>query len=368
MVIHVYHCISKSFIKSSTPAINTALINIHRWSITVRLFVFRRLESGGNLTLTLETDGCARDDDRRVNSLEHVQVSIKLNLTYRGDCQILLQSPHGTRSEMLSPRPADNSTDGIDFTLTTVQMWGEDPRGTWTLVVRDHGRDSGRVNEGLMESWGLILHGHHARNYSKPKRVQKKAYIPDRAEVDLIMSREREQSLTVSVRQFDDGTGEKQGSLHVGTKPDTKVDIGVDLSPKEIKTLSDLLDAFQEKKGKETKNHLKRMLESVLNKKAAEEKGNQKETPLERVAKENPILLADISKRIDTLLENLKDASEPKAGNIKPKKKKSDNIEQSDLKRLVLPVEVHKKSQPAEHRDSLREAIDRVQQLIKDWE
>ncbi|XP_064596448.1 neuroendocrine convertase 2-like [Liolophura sinensis] len=321
----------------------------------------------GNLTLTLETDACTGEDDQYVNSLEHVQVTVKLNLTYRGDCQIFLQSPQGTRSEMLSPRPADNSTEGIEFIFTTVQMWGEDPRGTWTLMVRDRGGNSGRVNEGLMEHWGLILHGHDDQNYSQRRRVQKKSYIPDKTEVDLIMSREREQSLTVSVRQFDDGTVEKHGALHMDTKPDTKLDTDVSLSPEEIKTLSDLLDAFQKKKGKTTKNHLKRMLESVLNKKAVEEKEDRKKSPLECISKEYPNLLADISKRIDSLLQNIRDSFNSKGTNLKLKKK-SDNTEESDLKRLVLPMKVRKKSQPVEHKDSLREAMDRIQQLIKDWE
>ncbi len=52
--------------------------------------------SDKSLFLTLETTSCA-GTDTEVNYLEHVQAVITLNATRRGDVQLFLRSPMGTR-------------------------------------------------------------------------------------------------------------------------------------------------------------------------------------------------------------------------------------------------------------------------------
>ena len=75
---------------------------------------------------------------------------------------MVLVSPAGTRSNILSHRRLDNSSDGVDFTFMTVHHWGEDPAGTWTLEVKDHPRDgsaSSHRRRGHLRSWSLVLYG-----------------------------------------------------------------------------------------------------------------------------------------------------------------------------------------------------------------
>jgi len=90
---------------------------------------------------------------------------------HRGDVSLVLQSPSGTRSNILSHRRLDNSTDGISFTFMTVHHWGEDPAGVWTLEVEDRsqggspssdgdvGAASSRHQRGRLVRWSLIFYG-----------------------------------------------------------------------------------------------------------------------------------------------------------------------------------------------------------------
>lgn len=74
----------------------------------------------------------------------------------------MLTSPAGTKSNILSFRPLDNSSDGVQFTFMTVHHWGEDPAGTWTLEVEDwpkNGTASYSRRRGRVTSWSLVLYG-----------------------------------------------------------------------------------------------------------------------------------------------------------------------------------------------------------------
>lgn len=94
-----------------------------------------------------------------------LQVHIKLQHERRGDLRIVLTSPAGTQSQILSRRPLDGSADGIDFTFMTVHDWGEDPRGVWTLTLDDGNNGSSaataedRRRRGRLVSWSLTLYG-----------------------------------------------------------------------------------------------------------------------------------------------------------------------------------------------------------------
>jgi len=56
----------------------------------------RRIPSRGTLVLKLDTKAC-QGTDTEVNYLEHVQAVVTLNSTRRGDTNIYLTSPMGTR-------------------------------------------------------------------------------------------------------------------------------------------------------------------------------------------------------------------------------------------------------------------------------
>nr|CAG4634667.1 EOG090X02T5 [Alona affinis] len=109
----------------------------------------RPIPTNGSIILTLDTRSC-QGSETEVNYLEHVQAVISLNSSRRGDVEMFLTSPMGTRSMILSRRPNDD--DGRDgFTkwpFMTTHTWGEDPRGRWTLEV-------GMERHPLGETWFL---------------------------------------------------------------------------------------------------------------------------------------------------------------------------------------------------------------------
>ncbi|XP_050531302.1 neuroendocrine convertase 2 [Daktulosphaira vitifoliae] len=146
----------------------------------------------GSLTLKLNTDAC-RGTDTHVKYLEHVQAVITLNSTRRGDVELFLTSPMGTRSMILSRRPNDDDRrDGFTkWPFMTTHTWGEYPAGEWTLEVKFntpkepsveendettnipeaitvspmHAQTSTSItnreplNVGFLKEWTLMLHG-----------------------------------------------------------------------------------------------------------------------------------------------------------------------------------------------------------------
>lgn len=120
----------------------------------------RAIPSNGSIIFTIDTRSC-QGSETEVNYLEHVQAVISLNTTRRGDVEMFLTSPMGTRSMILSRRPNDD--DGRDgFTkwpFMTTHTWGEDPRGRWTLEVRFNTPNANVKQSGWLREWTLMLHG-----------------------------------------------------------------------------------------------------------------------------------------------------------------------------------------------------------------
>ena len=56
----------------------------------------RELTHKQSAVVTISTEGCA-GNDTQVNYLEHVQAVVSLNATRRGDLELYLTSPMGTR-------------------------------------------------------------------------------------------------------------------------------------------------------------------------------------------------------------------------------------------------------------------------------
>lgn len=105
----------------------------------------------------MHSNGCSGTASE-IRYLEHVQLLISLDYTRRGDLLVYLTSPMGTKSCLLSPRKEDLSDEGFTkWPFMTTHSWGEDPRGTWTLEIKDLGDN--RPNHGTLTEWQLILHG-----------------------------------------------------------------------------------------------------------------------------------------------------------------------------------------------------------------
>ncbi|XP_018419945.1 PREDICTED: proprotein convertase subtilisin/kexin type 4 [Nanorana parkeri] len=127
----------------------------------------QKLSSG--LTVNRYVIACAGSPSY-ILSLEHVQAQISLGYTRRGDLEIFLTSPMGTRSVLVSRRPYDMSSAGYrKWTFMSTHSWDENPRGLWTLELVNKGND---WNNGFLNSFTLILYGTDerimARKISEP--------------------------------------------------------------------------------------------------------------------------------------------------------------------------------------------------------
>ena len=91
-------------------------------------------------------------------ALERVEVALNLAHNKLGDLKIVLVSPSGTESVLLDQLGNGlyvHAGGKLNFTLTSAQFLGEDPRGDWTLRVED----KGALVSGTVKSWALTLHG-----------------------------------------------------------------------------------------------------------------------------------------------------------------------------------------------------------------
>ena len=118
---------------------------------------FRSLRWNQPLTVEVETDACAGTKNE-IRYLEHVQMILTLEYSRRGDLTIILTTPMGTKTVLLPTRSEDSSDEGFKrWPFMTTHAWGEDPRGKWTLEIRDAG--DARANTGTLRDWQLVLFG-----------------------------------------------------------------------------------------------------------------------------------------------------------------------------------------------------------------
>ncbi|KAK2161965.1 hypothetical protein LSH36_107g10022 [Paralvinella palmiformis] len=113
--------------------------------------VDRIIEGKGIVRVSIDLDGCV-DTDQTINYLEHVQAKVTLMYSRRGQLQLHLVSPNGTRSTLLPRRKKDMKRGQFkDWPFMSVFYWGEQPMGTWTLEIENTGSNynSGGISYGL---------------------------------------------------------------------------------------------------------------------------------------------------------------------------------------------------------------------------
>jgi len=92
--------------------------------------------------------------------IEAVEVIVNIEHSNPHHLRILIKSPRGTQSELLSPPPASKINemykDMPNISLLTNAFYGEKSQGNWTLSVKDE--ISGTT--GTLKSWGLKVYGH----------------------------------------------------------------------------------------------------------------------------------------------------------------------------------------------------------------
>ncbi|KAL3112240.1 hypothetical protein niasHT_017013 [Heterodera trifolii] len=116
---------------------------------------YKTIPNGNRLHLQVYTDGCADRREQQVKYLEHVQAIVTLSAPRRGDIQIYLTSPRGTRSTLLAKRQRDTSRTGFkEWAFMTTHNWGESAYGTWSLEIDNDGSDDAELLK-----WELVLHG-----------------------------------------------------------------------------------------------------------------------------------------------------------------------------------------------------------------
>ncbi|XP_074649613.1 furin-like protease kpc-1 [Tubulanus polymorphus] len=107
------------------------------------------------------SNGC-NETDHPVLYLEHVQARVTMTSDRRGEMQIFLTSPMGTRSTLLARRIRDTSNEGFTgWAFMTTHSWGEFSHGTWTLEV-ENGDNASELKE-----WTLVIHGTPVHPQSK---------------------------------------------------------------------------------------------------------------------------------------------------------------------------------------------------------
>ncbi|XP_019765188.1 furin-like protease 1 isoform X4 [Dendroctonus ponderosae] len=90
-----------------------------------------------------------------VEILEHVQAKLTIFAQRRGDLNIQLTSPMGTKVTLLAHRTHDNSRAGFSYwPFMSVHSWGESPFGTWKLEIHNDGRLMADI-----KYWDLTLYG-----------------------------------------------------------------------------------------------------------------------------------------------------------------------------------------------------------------
>lgn len=89
--------------------------------------------------------------------LESVEVVFNATHASRGQLEVVLISPTGTRS-VLAERHSDTGDNYVNWTFTSVRHWDELSNGTWTIEVRD--RTAGTT--GTFNNWTLNLYGTQA--------------------------------------------------------------------------------------------------------------------------------------------------------------------------------------------------------------
>lgn len=127
----------------------------------------RYIRADQSLNSTITSTGCTEQAEQHVSYVEHVVVKVLIVHPRRGDLEISLISPSGTRSQLLAKRLFDNSNEGFrNWEFMTVHCWGERTEGQWILEIIDS-PSSLRNPEvlGKLKEWTLVLYGTSGHPY-----------------------------------------------------------------------------------------------------------------------------------------------------------------------------------------------------------
>ncbi|RNA36541.1 PC3-like endoprotease variant B [Brachionus plicatilis] len=156
-----------------------------------------QLKPGSKIAIKISAQSCITLD-----KLEHVVANISFEYSLRGNVKLTLISPHGTPSEILSFRKNDKSKKGIrNFPFMTLFNWGENPRGTWKLIIETKNDSSNSI--GRLQHFSLILYGtkqtYKRFMQQRYKDFKHMAFFPDKITIQKIYERELIQSREIKI-------------------------------------------------------------------------------------------------------------------------------------------------------------------------
>ncbi|XP_076261452.1 furin-like protease 1 [Rhynchophorus ferrugineus] len=136
----------------------------------------RSIPAKGLVALELHVTEC-----EGVEILEHVQAKLTIAAQRRGDLNIELTSPMGTRVTLLAHRDHDNSRSGFNYwPFMSVHSWGENPFGIWKLKIHNNGRLMARIDK-----WNLTLYGTSTPPAYDEKQEAGESSIPELTNTDV---------------------------------------------------------------------------------------------------------------------------------------------------------------------------------------
>ena len=100
---------------------------------------FSAIPSRGTLAETINLSQWSDYCGDKINYLEHVEVSVNLTYTLRGELLIKLISPQETVSNLTHYRKSDASfgAKDLNWVLMTLHHWGENAIGQWKLTLEN---------------------------------------------------------------------------------------------------------------------------------------------------------------------------------------------------------------------------------------
>ncbi|XP_066503304.1 proprotein convertase subtilisin/kexin type 6 isoform X2 [Hoplias malabaricus] len=170
----------------------------------------RYIRPDQKLNASISSTGCSEQPEQQVVFLEHVVVRVLIVHPRRGDLEISLISPSGTRSQLLAKRLFDNSNEGFrNWEFMTVHCWGEKAEGTWTLEISDSVSQLRNPEVlGKLKEWTLILYGTAEHPY------QSQGSQHSRSRMLEIPSEKGTEPSTVTPQQDEEEEEEYSGPCH----------------------------------------------------------------------------------------------------------------------------------------------------------
>ena len=125
-----------------------SVINQQIPSVDSCSFYYRTIKAYKTSEFHINLTDWSNSCNEPIDYLEHVEVSVNLTYTLRGELLIKLISPQGTVSNLTHYRKADAAfgAKDLNWVLMTLHHWGENAIGLWKLTLESSHPDHN--NEG----------------------------------------------------------------------------------------------------------------------------------------------------------------------------------------------------------------------------